>query len=153
MATIEGVPGNPPKSGDRQVTCDAVGKRVSMIMYTRGQLLLHEYTHAYDIMRPVFGEGQKSAGDKGYGFAKCRALDKGLAAKNADSYASFASELLWPTKCDRDFDPPVPLEQYTRRQILEETMIRIGVTPTSEQLDAAAGERVDAVISILKCGY
>lgn len=95
--TIEGVPG---KIGGREIGCDALGKRVSMIMYTRGQMLLHEYTNVQDIMRPLLGEEQKITRDHAYGFADCRSSDKNMATKTADSYSCFASELFWTTKCD-----------------------------------------------------
>ena len=35
-------------------------------------------------------------------FYACRNLDKALATKNADSYAAFATELMWTTECGRD---------------------------------------------------
>lgn len=152
LGTIEGVPGNEPKSsGARQVTCDALGRRVSVIMETRGQTLLHEYTHFQDMMTSVFGSDVKRTSDIAYGYADCRNLDKKLATKNADSYASFASELLWTTKCDRDFEPPLPPAQIPPRQKTADMLTHVGVEPTREQLMAAHTERV--VDTLIRLGF
>ena len=156
LRTIEGVPGKDSKSGARPMTCDELGTHVSTRMVTKGQMLLHEYTHAREIMRPVLGEGPTASTsgkttDHVYGFGDCRAFDKKLATWNADSYANFASELLWTTKCDRDFDAPKPDDQFTRRQLLEERLVQIGVTFTEEQFKAAAGETAEETLTRL--GY
>ena len=74
-------------------------------MDTLGSALLHEYTHASDLVQPPLEE---TTNDPAYGFYNARNLaNKDLAKSNADSYALFASELTWTLTCNRAFDPPV----------------------------------------------
>jgi hypothetical protein len=83
-------------------------------MATKGHTVLHEYTHVTEVMQSIFGSGISLKGrtdDHAYGFDRCRKLDKNYARVNADSYASFATELFWTTMCERDFDPPAPVAQ------------------------------------------
>lgn len=101
-----------PRDTAESRTCDTIGTRVGPDMATRGHTMLHEHTHATEIMQSIFGNGQSRLGrtdDHAYGFDGCRNLDKSYAWENGDSYSSFASELFWTTMCDRDFDPPVPV--------------------------------------------
>lgn len=109
-------PGYKPVTGStvEPVTCASIGSRVGPAMATKGQTILHEYTHVAEVMQSVFGGGVSPKGrtdDHAYGFDRCRKLDKNYARINADSYASFATELFWTTMCERDFDPPAPVAQ------------------------------------------
>lgn len=75
-------------------------------MSTLGEVLLHEYTHGPDIVQPPLRERTE---DIAYSFYRSRVLartEPGRAPHNADSYASFATELTWTVLCGRDFDPP-----------------------------------------------
>jgi hypothetical protein len=81
------------KVNDHQITCNTLGKRVSIIMYTMGHVLVHEYTHMEPIMKPILGVEPNELGyelgmtkDHAYGFGNCRNLDKNLATRNGDSY-------------------------------------------------------------------
>jgi hypothetical protein len=85
--------------------CSNIGDRVSRYMLTLGSVMLHEYTHASELVQPPL-EGPVI--DHVYSFYKSRNLkDKELAKSNADNYASFAIELAWTLSYDRDFAPPV----------------------------------------------
>jgi hypothetical protein len=87
--------------------CINIGNRLNHYMYTMATTLLHEYTHFVDILDPVLGERTKDH-ENGYGFYSSRKLDKALSTMSAESYAVFATELMWSKLCSRDFDPPVP---------------------------------------------
>jgi hypothetical protein len=92
-----------PHANNRK--CSNIGNRVSYYMDTLGSALLHEYTHAPDLVQPPLEE---TTNDPAYGFYNARNLaNKDLAKSNADSYALFASELTWTLICNRAFDPPV----------------------------------------------
>ena len=104
FGTIDGGPGR-EWPGKPTRTCDNVGTSVSRLMWTLSHFVVHEYTHLEEIMQPVLGQATK---DHVYDFYQSRNLDKALATKNADSYANFATELMWSSKCDRDFAAPGP---------------------------------------------
>lgn len=109
FGTINGGLRAASQGSSQPVTCNTVGTRVGIAMITMGHTLVHEYTHVFEIMEPVLGKGVTKSGstkDHKYGFFKCRKLGKKLAKENADSYASFATELFWTTTCNRDFAPP-----------------------------------------------
>ncbi|KAF1352619.1 hypothetical protein BDV97DRAFT_271295, partial [Delphinella strobiligena] len=84
---------------------------VSYKMNSLGMTLLHEYTH-YDAMletifgAPIIDQADANGEPIGYGPVQVRALDKGLAPFNADSYAYYASEVLWSVLCGADFTDP-----------------------------------------------
>lgn len=101
--TIEGGP-NREWPGTTPATYDDIGNRVSGRMETLGHHLLHEYTHVTEIVDPVL---RVRTEDHAYDFLESRNLDKALATNNADSYACFATELMWTAMCCRDFEPPL----------------------------------------------
>jgi hypothetical protein len=99
--TINGGPGR-EWTGKLVRTCDTIGTRVSRLMWTLGHFMMHEYTHYIEIVQPVLGDATV---DLAYQFFANQNLDKAQTTKNADSYANFATELMWSSMCDRDFDP------------------------------------------------
>jgi hypothetical protein len=102
--TIEGGKGKElPGADDRK--CSNIGDRVSNYMLTLGSSLLHEYTHAPELVRPPL---RKGTDDKAYLFYAARGIkNTNLATDNADNYSLFAIELEWTLWCGRDFAPPV----------------------------------------------
>jgi hypothetical protein len=86
-------------------TCDNIGNRLSTRMETSATTLLHEYTHLITVVGSVLHRCTKDY-DDGEGFYNSRKLDKALSKTNADSYPSFATELMWSKLCSRDFEPP-----------------------------------------------
>jgi len=136
----------------RQIKCEDLGKHVNAIMEVMPQTLLHEYTHVKQIMEPIIGAGLIEVGktlNHAYGFEKSRGLDKNLATRNADSYANFATEMFWTTKCDRDFKKPKPAEGREDNRILREYLIALGVRPEKGLIQAAAGvSLVDALFTM-----
>jgi len=103
LGTIKGGPGKEwPGAAKRK--CDNIGDRVSEYMLTLGTVMLHEYTHAPDLVQPPL---EKETDDDAYSFYDSRNLRKDMANNNADNYALFAIELMWTLKCNRDFAPPV----------------------------------------------
>ncbi|KAJ4420470.1 hypothetical protein N0V82_004347 [Gnomoniopsis sp. IMI 355080] len=84
---------------------------VSYKMNSLGMTLLHEYTHYDAMLQDIFGgpiiDQEDANGEPiGYGPVQVRALDKALAPFNADSYAYYASEVLWTVLCQHDFADP-----------------------------------------------
>lgn len=103
FGTIEGGKGKEwPGTANRK--CSNIGDRVSEYMLTLGTVMLHEYTHAPDLVQPPLDE---ETDDLAYSFYDSRNLKKDLAKGNADNYALFAIELTWTLLCDRDFAAPV----------------------------------------------
>lgn len=91
--------------GAKERKCSNIGDRVSRYMLTLGSAMLHEYTHAAELVQPPL---QGLVIDHVYSFYKSRNLeDKKLAKSNADNYALFAAKLTWTMLCDRDFALPV----------------------------------------------
>lgn len=142
--TINGGLGREWPGFDHPVTCDTIGTRPSHAMVTTGHILLHEYTHAPEIMEPVWRRGKKKklvlTNDHAYGFDSCRKLDKKLANKNAESYAAFASELFWSTLCNKDFDPPVPEDGLPTDQVVVETLAGLDIDPPEEEDPSGQGD-------------
>ena len=103
FGTIKGGKGKEwPGTAKRK--CDNIGDRVSEYMLTLGTVMLHEYTHAPDLVQPPLDE---ETDDHAYSFYDSRNLRKDMAKNNADSYSLFAIELMWTLECNRDFAPPV----------------------------------------------
>ena len=94
-------------SGDGNTGTGAVSYKMNSL----GMTLLHEYTH-YDAMletifgAPIIDQADANGEPIGYGPVQVRALDKKLAPFNADSYAYYASEVLWSIICVADFTDP-----------------------------------------------
>jgi hypothetical protein len=139
-------PGYKPVTGgsDEAVTCASIGTRVGPAMATKGHTVLHEYTHVTEVMQSIFGSGVSPKGrtdDHAYGFDRCRKLDKNYARVNADSYASFATELFWITMCERDFDPPAPVAQPSSPEELSDVLdgLDLGSTTKGESSAAKGG--------------
>jgi hypothetical protein len=152
LGVIEGASEEGRKGHVRQVTCDDLNHRISRQMKTMGTELLHEYTHNSKIVSPIIGAGLPRAvatEDHVYGFEKCRGLNKDLATTNADSYALFATEMFWSTKCDRDFEPPKPKAEQTSKDKLTGMLLWLGVEPTERVYAAAAGKSVDETLVAL----
>ena len=127
----------------KSVTCDTVGTRVGPAMATRGHTVLHEYTHVTEVMQPIFGHGIPPRGktdDHAYGFDGCRKLQKDQAWDNADSYASFATELFWTTTCDRDFEPPLPVGAPSSPDELKDVLAGLDLDRTTKGESSAKGE-------------
>jgi hypothetical protein len=102
--TIEGGKGK-EWPGAKERKCSNIGDRVSRYMLTLGSALLHEYTHATELVQSPL---KALITDRVYSFYKTRNLeDKNSAKSNADSYSLFAADLIWTLLCDRDFAPPV----------------------------------------------
>lgn len=152
LGVIEGASEEGRKGHVRQVTCDDLGHRLSRRIGTMGTELLHEYTHNPQIVSPIIGAGLPLAvatEDHVYGFEKTRSLSKDLATTNADSYALFANEMFWSTKCDRDFEPPKPKAEQTGKEKLTEMLLWLGVKPTERIYAAAAGKLVEETLIAL----
>lgn len=89
------------------VVCEDFDPRVSWKMTTAGSILLHEYTHFQALVTSNNGGPlQGSTGDDAWGAFDCRNLDKSMATTNADSYAWFATEVLWTVICQTDYQDP-----------------------------------------------
>jgi len=84
---------------DEAEGCDAWKDGMTQDMYLLGSMLLHEYTH-WDWFLTSITNGEVEDQEDGYGWEAARALDKSLAIYNADSYAWYATELLWATLCN-----------------------------------------------------
>lgn len=152
LGVIEGASEEGRKGHVRQVTCDDIDHRLSRRMRTMGTELLHEYTHNPKIVSTIIAPGHPQAvatEDHVYGFEKSRSLNKDLATTNADSYALFANEMFWSTKCDRDFEPPKPKAEQTGREQLTEMLLWLGVKPTERIYAAAAGKPVEETLIAL----
>lgn len=127
----------------KSVTCDTVGTRVGPTMATRGHTVLHEYTHVTEVMQPIFGHGIPPRGktdDHAYGFDGCRKLQKDQAWDNADSYASFATELFWTTTCDRDFEPPLPAGAPASPDELKDVLAGLDLDRTTKGESSKKGD-------------
>ncbi|KAI0400451.1 hypothetical protein F4802DRAFT_482233 [Xylaria palmicola] len=74
---------------------------ITQDMYLLGSVLLHEYMH-WDWFLGSIHQGEIIDQMNGYGWENARALDKGLAIYNADSYGWYATELLWAIICEKD---------------------------------------------------
>ena len=85
------------------VECDRFDDRVSWKMETLGSILLHEYTHFYNLVVPPL---RKETDDTAYGVFKARHMDKDKATNNADSYSWFATENLWTILCHKEYQDP-----------------------------------------------
>jgi hypothetical protein len=93
--------------GVKTVRCGDLGDHLTRLMRTSGYALFHEYTHVDDPVQPPLD--QHVTDHYGYGFYESRAIsDKRMERFNADSYATFATELTWTMLCGRDFAPPPP---------------------------------------------
>jgi hypothetical protein len=90
-------------TGVPRVGCDTLDPRVSWKMETLGSILLHEYTHYYNLVVPPLS---KETDDPAYGPNDARAYDKSKATNNADSYSWFANEVLWTVLCSTDYGDP-----------------------------------------------
>ena len=126
----------------KSVTCDTIGDRVGPDMATRGHTVLHEYTHAPEVLQPIFGNGRSPKGrtsDHAYGFDGSRKLDKNYAWDNADSYAAFATELFWTVTCDRDFDPPLPVRAPVSPDELGDLLTGLDLGRTGKGESSAQG--------------
>jgi hypothetical protein len=137
-------PGYQPVTGGtiEPVTCDTIGARVSPAMATKGHTVLHEYTHITEVMQSIFGGVISTKGrtdDHAYGFDRCRKLDKTYARVNADSYASFATELFWTTMCKRDFDPPSPVGPQSSPDELNDLLIGLDLGRTTKGESSVKG--------------
>jgi hypothetical protein len=84
---------------DEAEGCDFWEDGMTEDMYLLGSILLHEYTHWDWLLNPIH-HGQVVDQDNGYGWKGARALDKSLALYNADSYAWYATEVLWASLCN-----------------------------------------------------
>jgi len=82
------------------VVCDNLDDRVSWKMETLGSILLHEYTHFYNLVVPPLS---KETDDPAYGPFGTRNMDKSDATNNADSYSWLANENLWTILCNKEF--------------------------------------------------
>ncbi|KAL8826336.1 MAG: hypothetical protein Q9170_007440 [Blastenia crenularia] len=98
-----------PNRDDLQ--CDDLGNALSMDFVTLGHLVLHEYTHWNWFLKDIIhGEvvdvhGVEEA--NGYGLKHAyQELDKKYAVYNADSYAWYATEVLWSTRCKKQYAAP-----------------------------------------------
>jgi hypothetical protein len=103
LGTIDGGKGKEwPDTANRK--CSNIGDRVSEYMLTLGTVMLHDYTHADDLVVPPLKE---ETDDLAYSFYDARNLKKDLATRNADNFALFAIELTWTVLCNRAFAPPI----------------------------------------------
>ncbi|KAI1280074.1 hypothetical protein F5Y07DRAFT_355799 [Xylaria sp. FL0933] len=87
-----------------------IDQNVSYLMNTLGMTLLHEYMHYDKMIASSFGSiTDNPNGQPGYGPVNVYdKLDKSLARINADSYAYYASQVLWTTLCGHEFQAPRP---------------------------------------------
>ncbi|RYC64473.1 hypothetical protein CHU98_g1765 [Xylaria longipes] len=88
-----------------------IDDHVTYLMNTLGMTLLHEYMHYDKMIDSAFGSiTDNPQGKAGYGPVNVYdKLDKKLARVNADSYAYYASQVLWTTLCQtKDFEAPRP---------------------------------------------
>lgn len=85
------------------VECGRFDDRVSWKMETLGSILLHEYTHFYNLVVPPLS---KETDDPAYGVYDSRHMDKDEATNNADSYSWLATENLWTILCHKEYQDP-----------------------------------------------
>jgi hypothetical protein len=90
-----------PKKGG--TSCQTIGDNLVEDMFTKASCLVHEYTHFDQITHQALGVHVE---DHAYGVEDMSKLDKAKALTNADSYAWFATELVWSVKCKRKFVLP-----------------------------------------------
>ncbi|KAL8950524.1 MAG: hypothetical protein Q9222_003447 [Ikaeria aurantiellina] len=91
--------------------CDDLGGKLTDDFPILGHLVLHEYTHWLWFLQEIIGgevvdeHGEEKA--SGYGLENAyHDLDKKYALFNADSYAWYATEVLWSVLCGKDYEPP-----------------------------------------------
>ncbi|OAF99062.1 uncharacterized protein CC84DRAFT_1191530 [Paraphaeosphaeria sporulosa] len=87
-----------------------LGDTVSYRMNTLGMTLLHEYMHMDSMIKASFGSiVDNPNGNDGYGPVNVYdKIPKDQARLNADSYAYYASHVLWTALCQQDFGAPRP---------------------------------------------
>ncbi|MDI1491411.1 MAG: hypothetical protein OHK93_002620 [Ramalina farinacea] len=92
--------------------CDALGDTLTPDFAILGHLVLHEFTHWDWFLKEITGgEIVDKHGDDesidGYGLDNVyHNMDKKYAPLNADSYAWYATEVLWSVLCHKDYKPP-----------------------------------------------
>ncbi|KAL8740394.1 MAG: hypothetical protein Q9190_006902 [Brigantiaea leucoxantha] len=91
--------------------CDTLGDRLTDDFAILGHLVLHEYTHWDWFLQDITqGEIVDDHGDQevsGYGLENAYFdLDKQYAVFNADSYAWYATEVLWSVLCSKSYAAP-----------------------------------------------
>ncbi|KAF2727136.1 hypothetical protein EJ04DRAFT_557572 [Polyplosphaeria fusca] len=85
-----------------------IGDHVSWTMNSLGMTLLHEYMHMDGMIKASFGSiVDDPNGNPGYGPVNVYdKIPKDQARINADSYAYYASHVLWSVLCQQDFQAP-----------------------------------------------
>ncbi|KAI0528437.1 hypothetical protein GGR58DRAFT_526646 [Xylaria digitata] len=114
VTALNGKSPQDPDGPDYYAACAQDGgeidQNVSYLMNTLGMTLLHEYLHYDKMIASFFGSIiDNPNGQPGYGpYNVYDRLDKSLARVNADSYAYYASQVLWTTLCGVEFQAPRP---------------------------------------------
>lgn len=114
LGTLRGGP-NREWSGVLTPKCSNIAYRVSKKMDTLGSSLLHEYTHVDEFVQSLLSEHVE---DEAYGYHDTREYaltDPAETKHNADSYASFATELTWSKLCNRGFEEPLEGDTLSKR--------------------------------------
>ncbi|KAB8611399.1 hypothetical protein FH972_025904 [Carpinus fangiana] len=114
VTALDGKGPNDADSLDFYAACKADGgeidQNVSYVFNTLGMTLLHEYMHMDKMVQASFGSiVDDPNGNPGYGPVNVYDnLAKDQARINADSYAYYASEVLWHILCQTTFQAPRP---------------------------------------------
>ncbi|KAI0973366.1 hypothetical protein F4678DRAFT_459498 [Xylaria arbuscula] len=114
VTALNGKDTQDPDAPDYYAACKEDGgeidQNVSYLMNTLGMTLLHEYMHYDKMIASSFGSiVDDPNGQPGYGPVNVYDnLDKSLARVNADSYAYYASQVLWSILCGTEFQAPRP---------------------------------------------
>ncbi|KAI1180322.1 hypothetical protein F4777DRAFT_310827 [Nemania sp. FL0916] len=112
VTALNGKSPQDPDANDYYAGCTEDGgeidQNVSYVMNTLGMTLLHEYMHYDAMIASSFGSiVDNPNGAAGYGPVNVYDnLDKSLARVNADSYAYYASQVLWTALCGLEFMAP-----------------------------------------------
>ncbi|KAL8671364.1 MAG: hypothetical protein Q9168_004146 [Polycauliona sp. 1 TL-2023] len=91
--------------------CDDLGDTLSDDFAILGHLVLHEYTHWDWLLKDIIGgeivDTHRDKQASGYGLENAyHDLDKKYAVFNADSYAWYATEVLWTVLCSKEYKAP-----------------------------------------------
>lgn len=88
-------------------TCASVGDRVTRKMFTMGTVFVNKFTHYQWIMGTPLKDYGGFTQELARGPIAVLALKREQSRVNADSYAWFATELVWSMNCGKDFQAPI----------------------------------------------
>lgn len=93
--------------GVQAIDCNSIGSRVSWKMMTLGHIFLQKYTYYKNIEAEAFNGYFGYANDLADGPIAVQGLPWYKSRQNGDSYAWFATELMWTLHCGREFGGPI----------------------------------------------